>query len=290
MENQVILGVDTHLDCHVGAVLTNARRLLSTLSVSCDATGYSKLIFWARSFGTLGKAGVEGTGTYGAALTKVLREEGVEVFEVNRPDRTKRRLKGKSDTTDAESAARSVLSGNATAIPKTHCGLAEALRTITVARRSAVKAKTQAINQLRSILVSAPQEIRERLWKKEPADVVEGCLKIRTFGTSLTLVSLALTLRALAKRWEVLAAEMKVLDSALESMTAKHAKRLRQRFGIGPYTAATLIAVAGDNPERLKSEAAMAALCGASPLEASSGKTQRHRLNRGGDRTANNAL
>jgi transposase len=163
-------------------------------------------------------------------------------------------------------------------------------RTRSVARRSAVKAKTQAINQLRALLVSAPQEIRDRLLKAKTAECVESCARVRTLGKTPMLQTLTATLRLLAKRWLVLAEELKALDTMLDNLTNQHAKRLRERFGVGPQTAAVLVAVAGDNPERLKSEAALAALCGTSPLQASSGKTVRHRLNRGGDRSANNAL
>jgi transposase len=223
-------------------------------------------------------------------LARLLRDHDVEVLEVNRPDRAKRRLQGKSDPTDAEAAARAVLSGNATAIPKTQAGAAEAMRAVSVARRSAVKAKAQAINQLRALLVSAPQEIRERLWKANPADCVDGCARLRSLGTTPLLQALTATLRLLAKRWWMLAEELKELDVNLDRLTSQHAKRLREQFGVGPQTAAVLLAVAGDNPERLRSEAALAALCGAGPLQASSGKTTRHRLNRGGDRSANNAL
>ncbi|WP_200139785.1 MULTISPECIES: IS110 family transposase [unclassified Pseudomonas] len=145
---EVILGVDTHLDVHVGALINLNGQLLGTLAVDTQTRGYLKLLTWARSFGWLQRAGVEGTGTYGAGLALVLRENGIAVFEVNRPDRSKRRLEGKSDPTDAESAARSVLAGSATAIAKTHSGAAEAMREISVVRRSAVKAKTQAINQI----------------------------------------------------------------------------------------------------------------------------------------------
>lgn len=145
IQNEVILGVDTHLDTHVGAAISRAGKLLGTLATSTDASGYLKLLTWARSLGDVRRAGVEGTGTYGAGLARVLRGQGIEVLEVNRPDRSKRRLKGKSDPTDAENAARSVLSGEATAFPKSQCGAAEAMRTVSVARRSAVKAKTQAI-------------------------------------------------------------------------------------------------------------------------------------------------
>jgi transposase len=289
-QNEVILGVDTHLDAHVGAVISEAGKLLGTLSVSTDSAGYLKLLTWANSFGVLRRAGVEGTGTYGAGLARVLRDHAIEVLEVNRPDRATRRLRGKSDPTDAENAARAVLSGVATAIPKEQSGAAEAMRAVSVARRSAVKAKTQAIKQLRALLVSAPQDIRERLWKGKPAECVDGCARLRSLGNTPLLQTLTSTLRLLAKRWLMLAEELKTLDAMLERLTTQHARRLRERFGVGPQTAAVLVAVAGDNPERLKSEAALAALCGASPLQASSGKTIRHRLNRGGDRSANNAL
>lgn len=290
IQKEVILGVDTHLDTHVAAVISHAGKLLGTLATPTNATGYLNLLTWARSLGCVHRAGVEGTGTYGAGLARVLREQGIEVLEVNRPDRSKRRLKGKSDPTDAENAARSVLSGEATAIPKSQSGAAEAMRTISVARRSAVKAKTQAINQLRAILVSAPQDIRERLWKVKADQCVTGCAHLRSLGSTTLLQTLTTTLRLLAKRWLMLAAELKELDAALERLTSQSAPHLREQFGVGPQTAATLIAVAGDNPERLHSEAALAALCGVNPLPASSGKTIRHRLNRGGDRQANNAL
>ncbi|WP_233518832.1 IS110 family transposase [Paraburkholderia xenovorans] len=168
-QNEVILGVDTHLDTHVGAVISDTGKLLGTLSVTTDTAGYLDLLTWANSFGRLRRAGVEGTGTYGAGLARVLRDHEIEVLEVNRPDSAMRRSRGKSDPTDAENAARAVLAGRATAIPKEQSGAAEAMRAVSVARRSAVKAKTQAINQLRALLVSAPQEIRDRLLKAKVA-------------------------------------------------------------------------------------------------------------------------
>ncbi len=288
--NEIILGVDTHLDTHVGAVISETGKLLGTLSIPTNKEGYFELLTWANSFGLIRCAGVEGTGTYGAGLTHVLRDHEIAVFEVNRPDRSTRRLKGKSDPTDAENAARAVLAGKATAIAKEQSGAAEAMRTICVARRSAVKAKTQAINQLRAMLVSAPQDVRDRLLKVKTAECVNGCVRLRSLGKTPMLQTLTDTLRLLAKRWLMLADELKVLDAMLDKLTGQFAKRMREQFGVGPQTAATLITVAGDNPERLKNEAALAALCGTSPLQASSGKTIRHRLNRGGDRSANNAL
>lgn len=223
-------------------------------------------------------------------LARVLRDAGIEVLEVNRADRSKRRLRGKSDPTDAENAARAVLSGEATAIPKLQSGVVEAMRAITVARRSAVKAKTQAINQLRALLVTAPDPVRSKLMKSKPEHCVQACIQMRALGTTPLLEALTRTLRILAKRWTVLAAELRELDAMLETLARRAAHRMLARFGVGPYTAATLMVVAGDNPERLRNDAALAALCGARPLPASSGKTQRHRLNRGGSREANNAL
>lgn len=289
-QNEVILGVDTHLDKHVGAVISVAGKLLATQAVETTTAGYLQLLAWARSLGDVRRAGIEGTATYGSGLTKVLRDNNIEVFEVNRPDRATRRSRGKSDPTDAESAACAVLSGRATAIPKEQSGAAQAMRAVSVARRSAVKARTQAINQLRGLLVSAPQEIRERLLSAKAEECVGACARVRSLGTTILLKSLTATLRILAKRWLALDAEIKLMDSQLERLTNDHAPKLRAEFGVGAQTAAVLICVAGDNPDRLKSEAALAALCGVSPLQASSGKTARHRLNRGGDRAANNAL
>ena len=149
-------------------------------------------------------------------------------MEVNRPDRAKRRLQGKSDPTDAENAARSVLSGSATAVPKAQSGAAEAMRAISVVRRSAVKAKTQAINQLRALLVNAAQDIRELLWKAKPEQCVAGCAHIRHLGATTLLQTLAITLRALEKRWLMLAAELKDIDAMLEKLTRQSAPNRRE--------------------------------------------------------------
>ena len=164
------------------------------------------------------------------------------------------------------------------------------MRAVGMARRSAVKAKTQAINQLRALLVTAPAAIRATLWKVKPEQCVARCARLQSLGGTPMLKALTNTLRLLARRWLSLAKELRELDAALEKLTKQVGHRLLERFGVGPQTAATLLVTAGDNPDRLRSEAALAALCGVSPLEASSGKTTRHRLNRGGDRAANNAL
>ena len=238
----------------------------------------------------LRRAGIEGTGSYGAALTHILQTSGVKVIEINRPDRTRRRGRGKSDATDAQSAARAVLSGDARSIPKAHNGLAEGLRTLSLVRRSAVKAKTQTINQIRALLVSAPQAIRDAVYKADAAKCVAACSALSQDTVSVALASLQTALRLLAKRWTALNDELRELDAQLARLTKKAAPRLLARFGVGPQTAAALLITAGDNPTRLYSESALAALCGTSPLQASSGKAHPHRLNRGGDRQANNAL
>jgi transposase len=191
---------------------------------------------------------------------------------------------------DAENAARAVLAGEASGRPKSQSGAVEAMRAVSVARRSAVKARTQAINQLRGLLVSAPDTLRSTLLQSKPEECVKRCARLRPSEGSPLLQALKSTLRILALRWLSLTEELKVLDAALQQLTRFVAPRLLERFGVGPQTAATLLVTAGDNPERLHNEAALAALCGVSPLEASSGKIRRHRLNRGGDRQANNAL
>ncbi len=290
-QSEVILGVDTHLDVHVGVVIDSVGRVKGTLSIQTNLIGYEQLLTWARSFGKLHRAGIEGTGSYGAGLTRFLQTNGVVIVEINRPNRSRRRSRGKSDPTDAESAARSVLADDATGTPKSQSGMAEALRTLSVARRSAVKAKTQAVNQLRALLVSAPSLIRDALLKVKPEHCVAACAALpEDDETNVVLACLKTTLRLLARRWNALHDELRELDKQLTRLTKLAAPRLLGRFGVGPQTAATLLVTAGDNPTRLRNEAALAALCGVSPLEASSGKTSRHRLNRGGQRQANNAL
>ena len=169
-EREVILGVDTHLDVHVAVLFDVVGRVVAT-----TALGYEQLIEWVRGFGRMTRAGIEGTGTYGAALARRVQEHGVQVLEINRPNRSRRRLRGKNDPTDAENAARAVLAGEANAIPKAQSGVVEAMRAVSLARRSAVKAKTQAINQMRALLVTAPESIRAALWRVKPEQCVARC-------------------------------------------------------------------------------------------------------------------
>jgi transposase len=289
-QREMILGIDTHLDTHVGAIIDDLGRARGTMVVPTTSAGSAQLLTWARSLGPLKRAGVEGTGTYGASVARFLTAAGVEVIEVNRPNRARRRRLGKNDPTDAENAARAVLAGDATGTPKTHSGLVEALRGVMVARRSAVKARTQASNQLRSLIVTAPDDLRTELRSLPLAACMARCAAFRPNEAVSLLHVLKRTLRLLAMRWLHLSAELDDLNTTLTTLTHALAPRVLARHGVGPHTAATLLLTAGDNPGRLRNEAALAALCGVSPLEASSGRIVRHRLNRGGDRQANNAL
>jgi transposase len=286
----IILGVDTHKDIHAAAILSNTGALLATATFAATTTGYRNLLDWAKSFGQLHRAGVEGTGSYGAGLTRHLRSEGLIVCEVNRPDRAGRRRKGKTDAFDAEAAARSVISGEATTIPKSADGPVEMLRIFKLAKDSAIKARTQAINQLKAVLVCAEPELRERLSPLSNPRLLTACSALDLDGDTGPDQAARYTLRLLAKRIQRLSAEIDELTSRMTATVEAKAPQLLELTGVGPDSAAVLLMAAGDNPERLVSEASFAALCGVSPLEASSGKTSRRRLNRGGNRQANAAL
>jgi transposase len=287
---RVTVGVDTHRDVHVAVALDQLGRRLGALEVPTTGAGYDALVDWAQSLGDLEAFGVEGTGCYGAGLARHLRAEGLLVFEVIRPNRQTRRRKGKSDPTDAEAAARAVLSGEAAGAPKAGNDVVEMIRVLRVARTTAMKARTQAMNALRALVVTAPLELRDRLRDLPGARLAKAASRLRPGPERTTLSATKAALRQLACRHQALTAELEDLDGRLDALTAAAAPRLIATFGVGTDTAGALLVAAGDNPERLHSEAAFSMLCGSSPVEASSGKTVRHRLNRGGDRQANAAL
>ena len=239
--------------------------------------------------------GIEGTGSYGAGIARFLTGRGYTVVEVNCPDRSTRYRKGKSDPTDAEMAARSVLAGVADATPKSGQGEVEMIRMLKSARHSALKARTQTTNQMKALVVTAPAELRES-FNVLSASVLSAsalatrCQRFRPGGLDNPTAAAKYTLRSLACRYRQLSEEVRDLEAQLTRLTRTASPTLIGIFGVGPDTAATLLVTAGSNPERLHSEAAFAALCGVCPIPASSGKTNRHRLNRGGDRQANAAL
>ena len=288
---EVVLGVDTHLDAHVAVALDSLGRRLGELAVQTTEKGYESLVYWAEGFGPVRCAGVEGTSSYGAGLARHLRSVGMDVFEIERPKRRHLRRKGKSDSRDAESAARAVLAGETAGEPKSGDGRVEMIRVLRAARRSAVKARTQAANQLRGIRVTAPEELRQRLRGLSTKELVAVAGRFR-LGGELGDVETAtkLALRSVARRYRALSVEVSQLDAQLDRLVAVAAPKLVSLPAIGTDHAATLLVLAGDNPERLRSEASFASLCGVSPVEASSGKVVRHRLNRGGNRDANRAL
>jgi transposase len=288
----ITLGVDTHKDIHVAVALDGLGRRLGTLSVPAIPAGYENLVNWARGFGPLERAGVEGTGSFGAGLTRFLQEaEGIEVFEVIRPKRRDQYRSGKSDPIDAEAAARSVLAGTAIGQPKDADGEVEMIRTLRITRRSALKARAQAANQIQALLVTAPEGLKSELCELSTARLIEKASRLRP-GATLSDVEAAtkFALRSVARRYQHLSKEISELDERLNRLVSEVAPQLVAVEGIGTDTAASLLIAAGDNPERLKNEAAFAHLCGAAPIPASSGKTVRHRLNRHGDRDANRAL
>jgi transposase len=293
-EGAVILGVDTHLDLHVAVALDRLGRRLGEASVPTTAKGYEELLIWAEGFGPVGCAGVEGTSSYGAGLTRHLRARQIEVLEVERPEhrkRSSRRNLQESDPSDAERAARVVLAGEASGVPKSADGRVEMIRTLRSARRSAIKARTQAANQLQSLRVTAPEQLRHRLRGLSTKELVSVAARFR-LGDAPRDVPAAtrFALRSVARRYEALSEEISELEAHLDRLVAQAAPELVSLPGIGTDNAATLLIVAGDNPRRLGSEASFASLCGVAPIEASSGKVVRHRLNRGGNREANRAL
>jgi transposase len=289
---QVTVGVDTHKDLHVAAARDQLGRRLGTTTAPASRAGYVELLAWARGLGEVAAWGVEGTGSYGAGLARFLTAHHQRVLEVNRPDRATRRRRGKSDPVDADAAARTVQAGEASGTPKAQDGMVEMVRALRVVRQSAVKASTQTINAIKALLVTAPAELREHLDGLPTAALVRQAIVLEPGpGKPATpTAATMLALRSLAGRYQHLDAEVRVLTRELDRLTAKHAPALRALLGVGPDSAAALLICAGDNPSRLRCEAALAALCGSSPVQASSGKTRRHRLNRGGDRQANAAL
>lgn len=287
----VTAGVDTHADVHVAAVVDQVGRVLGTQAFPATAAGYRAAVAWMSSHGELAKVGVEGTGSYGAGLARYLAACGIEVAEVIRPNRQARRQRGKSDAADAVAAALATLSGEASGMPKTRDGAAESIRALRVTRAGAVKARTQAGNQLRDLILTAPEQVRRQLAGLPSKRQVDLAARFRPGDLTSPAEGAKAAMASVARRHQQLTAEIARLDAALEDLVTHAAPTgFLAKQGVATQVAATLLATAGDNPGRVRREASFAALCGASPVDASSGKQRRHRLNRGGDRQANSAL
>ncbi|MCH8992277.1 MAG: IS110 family transposase, partial [Acidobacteria bacterium] len=288
---EVTGGVDTHADVHVAAAVDHNGGLLGVESFPADDRGYKSLLGWLAGFGPVERIGVEGTGSWGVGLTRFLTDQEIVVVEVDRPNRQTRRKVGKSDPTDAVSAARAALSGTATVTPKSRNGRVEEMRVLLVARRSAREQRIQSLNQLRHLVFTAPETIRVRYKDRPKTGLVTEAANMRPRkGSDPITYQTNRVIRGLAKRIQSLNTEIKTIDQTLRLLIEKKAPDLVALHGVGTDTAATLLVAAGDNPDRLHSEGSWAHLCGVTPIPASSGKTTRHRLNRGGDRQANAAL
>lgn len=286
---EVVAGIDTHADTHHVAVIDITGRELGDAQFPATASGYARLGDFVTNFGKVTRVGVEGTGSYGAGVTRHLQARDIEVVEIIRPHRQLRRMRGKTDQLDAYAAARAALSSDDHPTPKSGQGPVEAIRYLFTARRSAVKARSAAIVQLKSLLVTAPEGLREKFGGLTAAALITKIINARAGGDFITDMVLT-TFKALARRYRHLDQEATELEKQLAFIVGDIAPNLTKTFGVGTLTAAQLLITAGDNPHRLRSESAFAALCGTSPIPASSGKTNRHRLNRGGDRQANAAL
>jgi transposase len=264
----VIGGVDTHKHTHLAAAVDQNGLLLGDREFVADTLGGADLLCWLRSHGQVQSIGVESTGFYGAALTRLLSQAGERVVEVNRPNRAARRADGKSDRLDAEQVARSVLGETATALPKARSGPIEVIRMLRVTRSSAVKSRTQAFNALHGIVVGAPAQLRDELLKLAKRTLVNRCLRLRPEADelrtlidrdeSLLLAGVKLALRELARRWKALDEEVKVLDRQIKALVELAAPELVQHFGVGVELAGQFLVTAGDNPERIRSEGAFA--------------------------------
>jgi len=289
----VVGGVDAHAETHHAAALDERGALLATESFPTTTPGYAALLDWLCGFGELTAVAIESTGSYASGLVRYLREHNVWVLEVNQPHEHTRRRRGKSDSIDAELAARLLLAGKATAIPKQTDGIVESIRLLRDARESAVKSRTAAILQLGGLIVTAPQELRDQLKsRKTLRGKAALCRRFRPALNELATPTQAarFALRSIARRISALDDEISNVDRQLETLVLAAAPRTTALLGISTGHAGRLLITAGQNIERLRSEAAFAALCGASPVPASSGKTIRHRLNYGGDRQANRTL
>lgn len=286
----MVAGIDTHKHTHHVAVLDQLGRCVADEEFATTSAGYAQIIDFLHAHG-VEVVGIEGTGSYGAGIARALRAAGLAVIEVVRQNRQARRIQGKSDPIDARQAALTVLSGDEAMVPKTADGVVESMRILLSERRSAVKTKTQAMNQIHALLVTAPESVRNVFRRLSGNRLITTLARTRpgTGGTAPEQVARQ-SLKRLAVRHVAMDADIKLIDRQLDQLVRDVNPTLLSLNGVGPVTAATLLVAAGDNPDRLTTRAAFAALVGVAPIPASSGQRTRHRLSRGGNRQANAAL
>jgi transposase len=285
-----VLGVDTRRDEHVVAVLTApAGAVVAGKAARANARGYCELLRLAERYAAGRRAwAIEGTGSYGAGLARYLAERGEIVLEVSRTPRTQRRLRGKDDALDAVLTARAALAAETLALPRAG-ERREVLRLLLIARRSAVDVRREALVQLRSVIVTAPEPLRQELRGLPTGKLLDRCSRLRRTDSRADELATRLVLRSLARRVQAATLEADELERELLTHVRALAPALLDEPGVGPIVAAQLI-VAWSHRGRLRSEACFARLAGVAPIPASSGQTQRHRLSRGGDRQLNRAL
>ena len=308
--DDVIVGVDTHKDNHVAVAIDGLGGRLGDIVVPTTIAGFEELLAFCLAFvGSAGRLvgfGIEGTGSYGIGLARYLRRHGHDVHEIARPARAaERRLAGKNDTIDAEHAARQLLAGQGLATPKNADGAVETIRLVKIAYDGAVQARTTAMITLKATLATGSEALRAELEKLTDHKLITACAALDgpaplppvRRGAPAVVVpadpdsAMRHVLSSMAKRWLTLHEEAKAHAASLKVLTAAAAPQLVEAVGVGYDTAAQVLITAGDNANRIKSEAAFAKMCGACPIPAGSGKTNgRHRLYRGGNRQANAAL
>ena len=288
----IVAGIDAHKDTHHAVVLDDKGLRIADQEFAATTPGYRDLLDWLTHFGLLDRVGIESTGSYAAGLTRHLLDAGIDVVEVNTPHPHTRARKGKDDAIDAEASARKVLAGEATAKPKTTTGVVESIRLLSLTRNSAVKARSAALTQLQNALITAPARVREHITARGGRGKASQCARLRPDTARLDdpVQAARMALRTLARRVHDLDEEITAVQTQLDRLVARTAPTLVSRVGIGTGHAAQLLVTAGQNVDRLGSEAGLARLCGVAPVPVSSGKSRRMRLHRGGDRQANRAL
>ncbi|MEU4704772.1 IS110 family transposase [Nonomuraea dietziae] len=286
-----VIGVDTHRDTHSACLVNPVGGELSAITITADANGYRQLAQWANDHAPGPRIvwAIEGTRSHGAGLVRALRQAGQHVIESDRPKRITRRVGGKSDALDARRAAREALGREHSAVPRAD-GPREAVRMLLVTRESAIHARTGAVNQLKALVLTAPEQQRQRLRGLTRTALIDACLALRPSATTDPEErTRRLVMQRLARRIRDLTSEIHAADDELAALVQHHMGRLLQMRGVGVITAAQCW-VSWSGPGRFRNEAAFAALAGVSPIQASSGKNTRHRLNPHGDRALNRAL
>ena len=289
---EIIGGVDTHQDLHTAAIVDLDGKVLGTESFSTTRAGYRAMLRWFRFHGELLRVGVESTGSYGAGITRHLALSGVPVLEVTGPDPAARRAKGKDDSLDAVAAAEAARTRRRVQVAKDRSGAVEALRVLRTTRKTAMKCRRATLQQLHNTIVAAPEEVRDQVRNLTRMQRLRTCAALRpdAVGYRDPVVATKLALKYLARRILHLNDEIAELDRFIVPLVEELAPNLLELEGVGTENAGAMLVAVGENPDRVRSEASFAMMCGVCPIPASSGKTQRHRLNRGGNRQANSAL